>query len=76
MEYQLLPATSWRTDQSEMFVSMSLIFAASQRLVALVIGTDRPMAPLQRAKNASVLVAHSQQHLIAPIPAPTQRLTI
>jgi hypothetical protein len=76
MEYQVPPATSWRTDQSEMFVLMSLIFAASQCLVALVIGMDRPMAALQRAKNAPVLAAHSRQHPLAPIPAPTQRLTI
>ena len=59
-----------------MFVFMSLIYAASQRLVALVIGTIRLMAPLQRAKNAPVPVAHSRQHPLAPIPAPTYRLTI
>ena len=59
-----------------MFVLMSLIFAASQRLVALVIGMDRFMAPLQRVKNAPVLVAHSRQHPLAPVPAPTLRLTI
>ena len=59
-----------------MFVLMSLIFATSQRLVALVIGMDRPTAPLQRAKNAPVPVAHSRQHPLAPIPTPTQRLTI
>ncbi len=59
-----------------MFVLMSLIFATSQRLVALVIGMDRPMAPLQRAKSAPVLGALSRQHPLAPIPTPTQRLTI
>ena len=59
-----------------MFVLMSLIFAASQHLVALVTGMDRLMAPLQRAKSAPVLVAHSRLNPLAPIPAPTQRLTI
>ncbi len=59
-----------------MFVLMSLIFAASQRLVAQVLGMNRPMAPLLRAKNAPALVAHSRQHPLAPIPAPTQRLTV
>jgi hypothetical protein len=59
-----------------MFVLMSLIFAASQRLVALVIGMDWAMAPLQRAKNAPAPGAHSRQHSLAPIPAPTQRLTV
>ena len=59
-----------------MFVLMSLIFAASQRLVALVLGMDRPMAPVRRAKTAPVLVACSRQHPLAPIPSPTPRLTI
>ena len=59
-----------------MFVLMSLIFAASQRLVALVVGMVRLMAPLLRAKNAPVFVAHSRLNPLAPIPAPTQRLTI
>ena len=59
-----------------MFVLMSLIFAASQRLVALVLGIDRPTAPVRRAKTAPALVAYSRQHPLAPIPAPTPRLTI
>ena len=76
MEYQVLPATSWQTDLSEMFVLMSLILAASQRLVALVAGMDRSLAPARRAKNAPLLVACSRLHPLAPILAPTPRLTI
>ena len=59
-----------------MFVLMCLIFASPRRLLALLFGMDQPITPVRRAKSAPVLAAYSRQPLLAPVPAPTLRLTI
>ena len=60
-----------------MFVLMSLTIATSLRLLALVAGIDRAMEkPAQQASDVPLRVAFAQQYPLAPIPAPTLRLTI
>ncbi len=59
-----------------MFVLIGLISYCLRRLVALMFGMDRTMTPARRAIDAQQLTAYSQQHPLAPVHAPTPRLTI
>ncbi len=59
-----------------MFVLMSLIHLCLRCVFAPLFGMDRPMTPAKRAQIAIQSIAISQQHPLAPIHAPTPRLTI
>ncbi|PHM21410.1 MAG: hypothetical protein CK604_03185 [Curvibacter sp. PD_MW3] len=59
-----------------MFVLMSLILTCLQRCFALFDGMDRPSVPATRAQRAANPVATPQSLPLAPIHAPTLRLTI
>ena len=66
----------WQTDQSEMFVLMSLIFFCLRRSFALACGMGRPTVPTQGAQRVARPAATPQQHPLALIHAPTPRLII
>ena len=59
-----------------MFVLMSLILTCLRRCFALFDGMDRPSVPATRAQRAASAVVTPQSLPLAPIHAPTLRLTI
>ncbi len=59
-----------------MFVLMSLILTCLQRCFALFDGMDQPSVPATRAQRAAKPAATPQAIPLAPIHAPTLRLTI
>ena len=59
-----------------MFVLMSLILMCLQRVRALIGGTDQPSAPAVRVARTTKLVVVPHAPPLAPIHAPTPRLTL
>ena len=59
-----------------MFVLLSLIVFCLRCVFAPLFGMNRPMVPARRAQFAIVKMACTDQHPLAPIHAPTPRLTM
>jgi len=76
MEYPSLPDTHSQADLSDIFVLTGLILCHIPRLLAWMLGTVLPAAPVRRAGEASVLAAQAQHYPLAPIHASPPRLIV